>query len=181
MYSTLRVRQFLRRSILGVESMQLFQIATGCWPLNDGCSMKCNKYKLKNDLEFLAYANEGEELSLSPFWEAELVEEDVDPGKKEYCELQIIHAPESWSIGRQTRDKRLENEHILSYLDLANAFFLLRIKSLQKSKSIRDAVLEKYTEVVQFVNLEDNEDTRRDPQSSRSVPDRIEGNAPCNK
>ena len=143
--------------------------------------MKCDKFKLKNGLEFLAYANDGEELSLNPFWEAELVEENVDPGKKDYCELQIIHAPESWNIKRQTRDKRLESEGILSYLDLANAFFLLRIKSLQKSKSIRDLVLEKYTEVVQFVNLEDNEDTRRDPQSSRSVPDRIKGNTPCNK
>ena len=123
--------------------------------------MQCNKYKLKNSLEFLAYSNDGEELSLNPFWEAELIEENVDPGKKEYCELQIIHAPESWNIKRQTRDKRLESEGILSYLDLANAFFLLRIKSLQKSKSIRDLVLEKYTEVVQFVNLENNENTGR--------------------
>ena len=123
--------------------------------------MKCDKYKLKNGLEFLAYANDGEELTLSPLWEAELIEENEETGKKEYCELQIIHAPESWSIKKQTRDKRLESEHILSYLDLANAFFLLRIKSLQKSKSIRDAVLEKYTEVVQFVNLEDNENKGR--------------------
>ena len=130
--------------------------------------MKCDKFKLKNGLEFLAYANDGEELSLNPFWEAELVEENIDPGKKEYCELQIIHAPESWEIKKQTRDKRLESEHILSYLDLANAFFLLRIKVLQKSKSIRDAVLEKYTEVIQFVNLEDNESTGRDSQSVRS-------------
>ena len=130
--------------------------------------MKCSKFKLKNNTEFLAYANDGEELSISPFWEAELVEENVDPGKKEYCELQIIHAPESWSIKKQTRDKKLENEHILSYLDLANAFFFLRIKALQKSKSIRDAVLEKYTEVIQFVNLEDNENTGRDSQSARS-------------
>ena len=133
--------------------------------------MKCSKFKLKNNTEFLAYANDGEELSISPFWEAELVEENIDPGKKEYCELQIIHAPESWSIKKQTRDKRLENEHILSYLDLANAFFLLRIKALQKSKSIRDAVLEKYTEVIQFVNLEDNENTGRDSQSARSDQD----------
>lgn len=123
--------------------------------------MQCNKYKLKNGLEFLSYANNDEELSLNPFWEAELVEENVDPSKKEYCELQIIHAPESWNIKKQTRDKRLENEGILSYLDLANAYFLLRIKSLQKPKSIRDLVLEKYTEVVQFVNLEDNENTGR--------------------
>ena len=133
--------------------------------------MKCSKFKLKNNTEFLAYANDDEELSLNPFWEAELVEENVDPGKKEYCELQIIHAPESWSIKKQTRDKRLENEHILSYLDLANAFFLLRIKELQKSKLIRDAVLEKYTEVIQFVNLEDNENTGRDSQSARSDQD----------
>lgn len=137
--------------------------------------MKCSKFKLKNNTEFLAYANDGEELSISPFWEAELVEENVDPGKKEYCELQIIHAPESWSIKKQTRDKRLENEHILSYLDLANAFFLLRIKALQKSKSIRDAVLEKYTEVIQFVNLEDNENTGRDSQSTRSDQDNNKG------
>lgn len=123
--------------------------------------MQCNKYKLKNDLEFLAYSNDGEELSLNPFWEAELVEENIDPSKKEYCELQIIHASESWNIKKQTRDKKLENEGILSYLDLANAYFLLRIKSLQKPKLIRDLVLEKYTEVVQFVNLEDNENTRR--------------------
>ena len=137
--------------------------------------MKCDKYKLKNGLEFLAYANDGEELSLSPFWEAELVEENVDPSKKEYCELQIIHAPESWSIKKQTRDKRLENEHILSYLDLANAFFLLRIKALQKSKSIRDAILEKYTEVIQFVNLENNENTGRDSQFVRSDQDNNKG------
>ena len=123
--------------------------------------MKCDKFKLKNGLEFLAYANNGEELSLNPFWEAELVEENIDPSKKEYCELQIIHASESWNIKKQTRDKRLESEGILSYLDLANAYFLLRIKSLQKPKSIRDLVLEKYTEVVQFVNLEDNENTGR--------------------
>ncbi len=123
--------------------------------------MKCDKFKLKNGLEFLAYANNGEELSLNPFWEAELVEENVNPSKKEYCELQIIHASESWNIKRQTRDKRLESEGILSYLDLANAYFLLRIKSLQKPKSIRDLVLEKYTEVIQFINLEDNENTGR--------------------
>ena len=137
--------------------------------------MKCSKFKLKNNTEFLAYANNGEELSLNPFWETELVEENVDPGKKEYYELQIIHAPESWSIKKQTRDKRLENEHILSYLDLANAFFLLRIKALQKSKLIRDAVFEKYTEVVQFVNLEDNENTGRDSQSARSDQDNNKG------
>ena len=137
--------------------------------------MKCSKFKLKNNTEFLAYANDGEELSISPFWEAELVEENVDPGKKEYCELQIIHAPESWSIKKQTRDKRLENEHILSYLDLANAFFLLRIKALQKSKLIRDAVLEKYTEVIQFVNLEDNENKGRDSQSDGSDSDNNKG------
>ena len=94
--------------------------------------MQCNKYKLKNSLEFLAYANDSEELSLNPFWEAELVEENVDPSKKEYCELQIIHASESWDIKKQTRDKKLENEGILSYLDLANVYLLLRIKSLQK-------------------------------------------------
>ena len=123
--------------------------------------MQCNKYKLKNSLEFLAYSNDGEELSLNPYWEAELVEENIDPSKKEYCELQIIHAPESWNIKKQTRDKKLESEGILSYLDLANAYFLLRIKSLQKPKLIRDLVLEKYTEVVQFVNLEDNENTGR--------------------
>ena len=137
--------------------------------------MKCSKFKLKNNTEFLAYANDGEELSLNPFWETELVEENVDPGKKEYYKLQIIHAPESWSIKKQTRDKILENEHILSYLDLANAFFLLRIKALQKSKSIRDAVLEKYTEVVQFVNLEDNENTGRDSQSAGSDQDNNKG------
>ena len=131
--------------------------------------MKCNKFKLKNGLEFLAYANDGEELSLNQFWEAELIEEDIDPSKKEYCELQIIHAPESWAMGRRTRDKRLEGEGILSYMDLANAFFLLRIKSLQKSKSIREAVLEKYVEVIQFVNLEDHENTGRDSQSDSVI------------
>lgn len=154
-----RAKKYIRQSVLCAALMQLYQTVI-VWLFQNVSKMKCDKYKLKNGLEFLAYANDGEELSLSPFWEAELVEENVDPGKKEYCELQIIHAPESWSIKKQTRDKRLESEHILSYLDLANAFFLLRIKSLQKSKSIRDAVLEKYTEVVQFVNLEDNENSR---------------------
>lgn len=158
-FLTVRVKRYIRQNVLCAALMQLYQTVI-VWLFQNVSKMKCDKYKLKNGLEFLAYANDGEELSLSPFWEAELVEENVDPGKKEYCELQIIHAPESWSIKKQTRDKRLESEHILSYLDLANAFFLLRIKSLQKSKSIRDAVLEKYIEVVQFVNLEDNENSR---------------------
>lgn len=158
-FLTVRVKRYIRQNVLCAALMQLYQTVI-VWLFQNVSKMKCDKYKLKNGLEFLAYANDGEEFSLSPFWEAELVEENVDPGKKEYCELQIIHAPESWSIKKQTRDKRLESEHILSYLDLANAFFLLRIKSLQKSKSIRDAVLEKYTEVVQFVNLEDNENSR---------------------
>ena len=69
----------------------------------------------------------------------------------------------------KTRDKRLEGEGILSYMDLANAFFLLRIKSLQKSKSIRKAVLEKYVEVIQFVNLENHENTGRDSQSDSVI------------
>ena len=71
--------------------------------------MKCSKFKLKNGLEFLAYANDGEELTLNQFWEAELIEEDVDPGKKEYCDLQIIHAPESWIMGKQeTNDLKVK-------------------------------------------------------------------------
>lgn len=118
--------------------------------------MKCNKYKFKqNNIEFLAYINDGEELSFPPFWEVELLAEDIDPGIKENSDYQIIHAPESWSA-RRTRDKILEDAHILSFFDLANAFFLTRTKELKKPRVVREAVIAKYCEVINLVKLKDN-------------------------
>ena len=53
-----------------------------------------------------------------------------------------------YSFNNFKRDRILEREGILSFEQLQAAYFLLRLKSLDKPRRVRDAVMEKYQEVL---------------------------------
>jgi hypothetical protein len=96
-----------------------------------------NKYKT-NDYEFIMY---GEDIPEPPT-HIELIEENV--------KLEDNQTIPIFEFDKQPRDKRLFNEGIMSYEDLKYAYFLIKTKELQKSRSIRDAVLEKYESLSEY-------------------------------
>ena len=116
--------------------------------------IKCNHYRLKPGIEVLLY---GEELNLPDFLKAELIKEDVDPSTEEYRHLDLLDRNlliES-VLGKRTRDKVLEEEHITSFDDLSNAYFLIKAESLNKSRRVREFVEEKYAEIIELVKKDD--------------------------
>jgi len=119
--------------------------------------IKCNHYRLKPGVEVLLY---GEELRLPDFLKADLIKEDVDPSTEEYRHLDILNRNlliES-ILGKRSRDKVLEEEHISSFDDLSNAYFLVKAKALNKSKRVREFVEEKYAEVIELVKKDETLD-----------------------
>ena len=98
-----------------------------------------NKYKT-NDYEFIMY---GEDLPEAPE-HIELIEENI--------KLEGNQTTPIFEFDKQQRDKKLFNEGIMSYEDLKYAYFLIKTKELQKSKKIRDYVLEKYESLSEYFN-----------------------------
>ena len=90
-----------------------------------------NKYKNK-DWEFLMF---GEELPKADET-TELVEENAKI--EDNLKLPIFE-----QFGFQN-DRKLFNEGIMSFEDLKHAYFLIKTKELNKSRSIRELVLRKY-------------------------------------
>lgn len=102
-----------------------------------------------NDHDFLAYALEGEEHNFPSFWNVTILKDNVNPA--DYPGLEIVHIPDTHY--QNSRDRKLEAEHILTYTDLSNAYNLIKLKQLNKSRSIREAVITKYIEVLDYVTL----------------------------
>lgn len=98
-----------------------------------------NKYKSK-DYEFLMF---GDELS-EPDETIELLEENV---KLE--DNQLLPIFEQFNF---KSDRKLFQEGIVSFNDLKNAYFLIKTKELNKPKSIRDMVIEKYESLSEYFN-----------------------------
>lgn len=117
--------------------------------------IKCNHYRLNPGVEVLLY---GEELNLPDFLKAELIKEDVDPSAEEYRHLDLLNRNllvES-ILGKRNRDKVLEEEHITSFNDLSNAYFLVKAKALNKSRRVREYVEEKYAEIIELVKKDES-------------------------
>ena len=112
--------------------------------------IKCNHYRLKPGVEVLLY---GEELNLPDFLNAELINENVDPSIEEYRYLSLLDKDLLIQsiLGKRTRDKILEEEHISSFNDLSNAYFLIKAKVLNKQRRIRELVEEKYIDIIELV------------------------------
>lgn len=122
--------------------------------------IKCNYYK-NNGGAFLVY---GENPTLPDFFKAELLQEDVDPSTSEYRNLDIINK-ELLILSlakKRTRDTVLEEEHIRTFNDLSNAYFLIKAKLLHKSKRVRDFVEEKYAEVIELIKRDVTKDGNTD-------------------
>jgi hypothetical protein len=98
-----------------------------------------NKYK-NGEYEFLLF---GENLP-EPDEEVKLIEENV---KLEDNQLLPIHEQYAFKS-----DRRLFNEGIETFNDLRNAYFLIKTKELQKSKSIRDLIVKKYETLSEYFN-----------------------------
>ena len=105
-----------------------------------------NKYKTQ-DYEFIMYGEDLPESPESPE-HIELIEENI--------KLEDNQTTPIFEFDKAQRDKRLFNEGIMSYEDLKYAYFLIKTKELQKSKSIRDMVLEKYESLSEYFNEEVN-------------------------
>ena len=112
--------------------------------------IKCNHYRLKPGVEVLLY---GEELNLPDFLNAELINENVDPSIEEYRYLSLLDKDLLIQsiLGKRTRDKILEVEHISSFNVLSNAYFLIKAKVLNKPRRIRELVEEKYIDIIELV------------------------------
>lgn len=95
-----------------------------------------NKYK--TDYEFIMYGEDLPEASEH----IELIEENVKLEDNQTVPILEFNKPQ--------RDVKLFNEGIMSYEDLKYAYFLIKTKELQKSKSIRDMVIEKYESLSEY-------------------------------
>ena len=126
--------------------------------------IKCNHYKLlSNGAEFLLYG-EGE-FSPSPHWKCELLNKDINISDEKYRNLPLYNVMSTYYIKGRTPDRILESENIMSYVDLANAYFLIKIKSLNKSKRVRDLVERKISEIADLIKLENENTESGDNQS----------------
>lgn len=117
-----------------------------------------NHYKF-GQMELLIY---NVEAPLPEAWQLELVTEDVDPSDEKYRHLPLFERESFFfgALGKRTRDRVLEEEGIISFDDLSNAYFLYMNKLLKKPVRIREFVKEKYSEIIELVkdgHSEDNE------------------------
>ena len=112
-----------------------------------------NKYKFTDtDTEFLCYSDN--EIKFPEGIPVELIEENVDPSK--YGDLPILHFESLLIRGMyqkaRTRDKILAEHNCDTFNQLSAAYFLIKNKQLNKPKSIRDAIEQKYSEIIEYVN-----------------------------
>lgn len=117
--------------------------------------MICNKYKLNNDEVVLLYTklDKIEQPQIFDALQIKLLEENVNPSSEEnkfipiheYEQLMLI------TFRKRTSDKKLEEVGISSFYDLQTAYFLIKTKSLNLPKSIRDLVEEKYTTILDLI------------------------------
>lgn len=117
--------------------------------------MICNKYKLINDDVVLLYTklDKIERSQIFDSLQVTLLEEDVDPSTEENKFLPIYEYEQLMLISfhKRTSDKKLEEVGISSFYDLQTAYFLIKAKSLNLSKSIRDLIEEKYITILDLI------------------------------
>lgn len=101
-----------------------------------------NKYKIQSsDYEFIMY---GENLPEAED-PVELIEENI--------KIEDNQTTPIYEYDKPQRDNKLFREGIMSFEDLKYAYFLIKTKELQKSKSIRDMVVEKYESLSEYFSV----------------------------
>lgn len=125
-----------------------------------------NKCKIKDGtIEVLFYGTE-EELNFPEYLNLETIEKDVKINKDTES-LTILSARQLLDKvqGKQKRttDIILSENRINSFKDLKAAYFLVRYHQLSASKSVRDKIVQKYTDVLEYV-----EDLKEEENGSRT-------------
>lgn len=113
-------------------------------------------YKCKsNGLEFLLYST-SVTIDFNDFPPDIEIEGNVDPSH--YPNLAIIKYEnfvlKAFGLSKRSIDRILSEEGIETYNDLVHEYFLIQTKQSNKSKRIRDFVVEKYIEVIDYVSIE---------------------------
>lgn len=113
-----------------------------------------SKFKIKDsEVEALFYGEE-EDLNFPEGLQLELVEKDVKIDDSNSM-LPILSAKNLrdrvFGGKKRTTDIILSENGINSFNDLKAAYFLVRYHKLDASKSVRDKIVQKYTEVLDYV------------------------------
>lgn len=118
-----------------------------------------NKYKFTDtNTEFLCYSDN--EIKFPEGIPVESIEENVDPSK--YGDLPILHFEELMIRGiyqkARTNDKVLAEHNCDTFNKLSASYFLIKNKSLNKSKKVRDLIEKRYADIIHYVNSVRNSD-----------------------
>lgn len=116
--------------------------------------MKTAKYKL-NDNDFLLYSVDDKTLP-EDIKEIEFIEEIPDLKTLLMNQLLPIYEFNDFmvlflSTQTETRDKKLEREHIITFRDLECEYMRIRYGISNLTKSNRDLVIEKYSEIINHI------------------------------
>jgi hypothetical protein len=112
-----------------------------------------NKYKFTDtNTEFLCYSDN--EIKFPEGIPVEIVEENVDPSK--HGDLPILHFEELMIRGMyqkaRTNDKILAEHNCDTFNKLSASYFLIKNKSLNKPKKVRDLIEKRYADIIHYVN-----------------------------
>lgn len=123
--------------------------------------MICNHYKF-GDSDILVYGEK--DFEIPEYLKFELKEKNVDPSREDLKDFPIFRFDLLLlsTLHKRNRENILDEEKIISYSDLASAYFLIKIKSLRKSKRVRELVFEKYTEILNLIDHEHNRSNQSD-------------------
>ena len=118
-----------------------------------------NKYKFTDTLtEFLCYSDN--EIKFPEGIPVEIVEENVDPSK--HGDLPILHFEELMIRGMYQKarinDKILAEHNCDTFNKLSASYFLIKNKSLNKPKKVRDLIEKRYADIIHYVDsVRDND------------------------
>lgn len=111
------------------------------------------KYKFTDtSTEFLCYSDN--EIKFSEGIPVELIEENSDPSKN--GDLPILHFEELMIRGMYQKaritDKILAEHGCDTFNKLSASYFLIKNKSLNKPKKVRDLIEKRYADIIHYVD-----------------------------
>lgn len=113
-----------------------------------------NLYKTVEGDELLLY---GENINLPEFLKLELVKENVDIKDYPYHAIARFDLFMSGILGKRHRDTILEENKVNNFNDLCKEYYLIKMKQSNKSKKVREYIVDKYIELIDYDPSGDNE------------------------
>ena len=125
-----------------------------------------NKYKFTDtNTEFLCFSNN--EIKFPKEIPVECVEENSDPSKN--GDLPILHFEElmirALHQKARTNDKILAEHNCDTFNKLSASYFLIKNKSLNKPKQVRDLIEKRYGDIICYINPTGNNITSNSKES----------------